>query len=139
MQQSEYAHFLQKAVDEETANPGPVSKERPYASIADRLAVLMGCELLDIVPGRVSTEVDAHLSYDTDATVDKARRIVELYKEKGITPDRLYIKIASTWEGIRACEKLRADGIDCNMTLLFSFAQAGLRSGSMGERDVLLL
>lgn len=78
---------------------------------------------MDIVPGRVSTEVDAHLSYDTDATVAKAQRIVDLYKSKGIEAERLYIKIASTWEGIRACEILQKQGIDCNMTLLFSFAQ----------------
>lgn len=87
------------------------------------MAVIIGCELLKIVPGRVSTEVDAHLSYDTEATVCKALRIVDLYAKKGIDKSRLYIKIASTWEGIRACEKLQKHGIDCNMTLLFSFAQ----------------
>lgn len=95
----------------------------PIAAIADRLAVLMGCELLSIVPGRVSTEVDANLSYDTEATVAKALKLVDLYKQKGIGVDRLYIKIASTWEGIRACEILQKQGIDTNMTLLFSFAQ----------------
>ena len=79
--------------------------------------------MLDVVPGRVSTEVDAHLSYDTDATYDKALRLVDLYAKKGIETNRLYIKIASTWEGIQACRKLQNEGIDCNMTLLFSFAQ----------------
>lgn len=93
------------------------------AAIADRLAVQLGCELLKMVPGRVSTEVDAHLSYDTDASVEKALKLVDLYEQKGIGPERLYIKMASTWEGIRACEILQKKGIDCNMTLLFSFAQ----------------
>jgi transaldolase len=74
--------------------------------------------------GRVSTEVDAHLSFNTDQTVDKALRLVDLYEKKGIGPERLYIKLASTWEGIRACEALERRGISCNMTLLFSFAQA---------------
>lgn len=123
VQQPEYQHFLKEAVEEDAKDPAPVTKERPYAGIADRLAVLIGCELLGIVPGRVSTEVDAHLSYDTDATVAKARRLVELYKAKGVSQDRLYIKVASTWEGIQACKQLKEDGIDCNMTLLFSFAQ----------------
>lgn len=124
VQQDEYAHFLQIALEEEKATPSPSDTSRPYASIVDRLAVLLGCELLKIVPGRVSTEVDAHLSYDTDATVAKALRIVDLYKEKGVGPERLYIKIASTWEGIQACEILQKQGVDCNMTLLFSYAQA---------------
>ncbi|GMH33617.1 hypothetical protein BSKO_01451 [Bryopsis sp. KO-2023] len=124
VKQEEYAHFLKSAIEEEKANPGPIQLSRPHSAIADRLAVLMGCELLKIVPGRVSTEVDAHLSYDTEATVAKALRILDLYKEKGIGPERLYIKIASTWEGIRACEILQKQGIDCNMTLLFSYAQA---------------
>lgn len=124
VQQPEYEHFLQKAMEEDASNPAPVNPDRPFAGIADRLAVLMGCELLSIVPGRVSTEVDAHLSYDTDATIKKALHLVDLYKAKGITPDRLYIKIASTWEGIQACKELQKMGIDCNMTLLFSFAQA---------------
>eukprot|EP00210_Caulerpa_lentillifera_P002232 g2145.t1 len=124
VQQPEYERFLKQAVEEEAVSPGPSLANRPFASIADRLAVLIGCELLEIVPGRVSTEVDAHLSYDTNATVEKAQRLVELYKAKGIDTKRLYIKIASTWEGIRACEILKEKGIDCNMTLLFSFAQA---------------
>jgi transaldolase len=89
----------------------------------DRLIVDMGAEILNVVTGRVSTEVDAHLSYDTEATVAKARRIIELYKDKGICPERVYIKIASTWEGIQACAQLEREGINCNMTLLFSFAQ----------------
>lgn len=90
----------------------------------DRLAVAFGTKILGIVPGRVSTEVDARLSFDTEATVAKAHRIIALYKEAGIDKERVLIKIASTWEGIQAAAKLRADGIKCNLTLLFSFAQA---------------
>lgn len=90
----------------------------------DRLAVAIGGEILKVIPGRVSTEVDARLSFDTDATVAKARRLVQLYADAGIGTDRLLIKIASTWEGIRAAERLEREGIHCNLTLLFSFAQA---------------
>ncbi|QDV08948.1 Transaldolase B [Planctomycetes bacterium Poly30] len=90
----------------------------------DRLAVAFGAEILKIVPGRVSTEVDARLSFDTAGTVEKARRLISLYDEMGIDRERVLIKIASTWEGIQAAAQLRADGIHCNLTLLFSFAQA---------------
>ena len=90
----------------------------------DRLAVAIGGEILKLIPGRVSTEVDARLSFDTQATIAKARRLVDLYAEAGIGSDRLLIKIASTWEGIRAAEVLEREGIRCNLTLLFSFAQA---------------
>ena len=76
---------------------GPVNPARPYAAVADVLAVNLGCDLLKIVPGRVSTEVDAHLSYDTKATVDKALQLVDLYSKKGVDKSRVYIKIASTW------------------------------------------
>ena len=90
----------------------------------DRLAVAIGCEILKLIPGRVSTEVDARLSFDTEATIAKAHRLVQLYADAGIGSDRLLIKIASTWEGIRAAEALERAGIHCNLTLLFSFAQA---------------
>ena len=90
----------------------------------DKLLVLIGKEILEIVPGRVSSEVDARLSFDTQATVEKARRLIKLYAAEGITKDRILIKIASTWEGIRAAEQLEKEGINCNLTLLFSFAQA---------------
>jgi transaldolase len=88
------------------------------------LAVAIGGKILELIPGRVSTEVDARLSFDTEATVAKARHLVELYDRAGIGRDRLLIKIASTWEGIRAAERLEREGIHCNLTLLFSFAQA---------------
>ena len=99
-------------------------RAEPIGSIADRLLVRFGSEILAIVPGRVSTEVDARLSFDADATIARARRIIELYAAAGVARERVMIKIAATWEGIRAAERLEAEGIRCNLTLLFSFAQA---------------
>jgi transaldolase len=92
--------------------------------IADRLAVSVGAELTKLVPGRVSTEVDATLSFDTKKTIDKARAIIAAYDERGVKRDRILIKIASTWEGIQAARALQKENIDCNLTLLFSHAQA---------------
>jgi transaldolase len=94
------------------------------AAVADRLAIDVGAALAAIVPGRVSTEVDADLSFDTEASIKKAHEIIAAYKARGIERDRILIKLASTWEGIKAAEKLQAEGIDCNLTLLFSHAQA---------------
>lgn len=90
----------------------------------DRFAVAVGGEILKLIPGRISTEVDARLSFDTGATLDRAHRLIELYEKAGIGKDRVLIKIASTWEGIRAAEQLEKEGIQTNLTLLFSFAQA---------------
>ena len=90
----------------------------------DEICVTFGKEILKIVPGRVSTEVDARLSYDTEATIAKARKLIGLYNQAGIGNERVLIKIASTWQGIRAAEQLEKEGIHCNLTLLFSFAQA---------------
>ncbi|GAB1594793.1 transaldolase [Lysobacter claricitrinus] len=101
-----------------------IDHDARVADASDRLAVAIGGEILKLIPGRVSTEVDARLSFDTDATIAKAHRLVELYDAAGIGRDRLLIKIASTWEGIRAAERLEREGIHCNLTLLFSFAQA---------------
>jgi transaldolase len=92
--------------------------------IIDRLFVAFGLRILELVPGRVSTEVAARLSFDTPATEAKARRLIDLYEAAGVRRERVLIKIASTWEGIRAAERLERDGIHCNLTLLFSFAQA---------------
>lgn len=94
------------------------------AAVADRLAISVGAALVNLVPGRVSTEVDADLSFDTEASIAKARQIIAAYKERGIERERILIKLASTWEGIRAAEVLQKEGIDCNLTLLFSKAQA---------------
>ena len=90
----------------------------------DRFAVAVGQEILKVVPGRISTEVDARLSFDTQATLRRAERLIELYEQAGIGRERVLIKIASTWEGIRAAEQLEKTGIQCNLTLLFAFAQA---------------
>src|SRR5688572_19302393 len=90
----------------------------------DRMFVNFGAEILKHIAGRVSTEVDARLSFDTEKSIEKARRFISLYEERGISRSRVLIKLASTWEGIRAAEKLEREGIHCNMTLLFSFAQA---------------
>ena len=100
------------------------TREAIISGLADRLAVAFGTELARLVPGRVSTEVDADLSFDTKASVEKARGIIKAYDANGISRDKVLIKLASTWEGIRAAEILQKDGIDCNLTLLFSLAQA---------------
>ena len=94
------------------------------ADASDKLAVLIGKEIVGVIPGRISTEVDARLSFTTEATVAKARKLVDMYADEGISKDRILIKIASTWEGIQAAEILEKEGIQCNLTLLFSFAQA---------------
>lgn len=101
-----------------------IDKEKILDKAITRVAVNFGKEILKIVPGRVSTEVDARLSFDTKSTIEKAREIIGLYKELGIPSERILIKIASTWEGIEAARQLEKDGIHCNLTLLFSFAQA---------------
>jgi transaldolase len=105
------------------ARQGGQSEAR-IAAVADRLAVSVGAALADIVPGRVSTEVDADLSFDTGASITRAEEIIDDYAQRQISRDRILVKLASTWEGIRAAEKLQKKGIDCNLTLLFSKAQA---------------
>jgi transaldolase len=121
-QKPEYAELLDDAIQHALRSPG----DRPARREAgmDKLMVNFGCEILKIVPGRVSTEVDAALSFDTEGTVTKAHRLIALYENAGIARERVLIKIASTWEGIRAAEQLEREGIHCNLTLLFSFAQA---------------
>ncbi len=119
---AEYQYLLEKAISEnkQSGATGPAL----VGAILDDLLVLFGAEILKVVPGRVSTETDASLSFDTDALVSKARRFIALYQRHGIGRERVLIKIASTWEGIRAAEILQREGINCNMTLLFSLAQA---------------
>ncbi len=116
VQKPEYQPLLAQAVAE---NAGKSTDE-----IIDQLLISFGLKILEIVPGRVSTETDARLSFDTEATVAKGRQLIALYEAAGIPRERILIKIASTWEGIRAAEILEKDGIRCNMTLLFSLAQA---------------
>ncbi|WP_261836673.1 transaldolase [Vibrio ishigakensis] len=94
------------------------------AFASDYLAVKIGLEILKVVPGRVSTEVDSRLSYDTEGSIERARNIIKMYEAEGINKERILIKLASTWQGIRAAEQLEKEGINCNLTLLFSFAQA---------------
>lgn len=101
-----------------------LAKTDSVADACDHLAVSIGSEILKIVPGRVSTEVDARLSFDTTASIEKAKKLIGLYEEAGYSKDRILIKLASTWEGIRAAEVLEKEGINCNLTLLFSFSQA---------------
>jgi len=100
------------------------SMDSDVESTLDRLFVAFGCEILKLIPGRVSTEVDARLSFDTEGSIAKARHLISLYENQKIDRKRVLIKLASTWEGIRAAERLEREGIHCNMTLLFSFAQA---------------
>ncbi|RDV29033.1 transaldolase [Alteromonas aestuariivivens] len=118
----QYASFIDDAVA--WAKLQSNDAEQQLIDAADKLAVLIGKEISSIVPGRVSTEVDARLSFDTEATIAKAERLVQLYSDAGVDKSRILIKIASTWEGIRAAEVLEQKGINCNLTLLFSFAQA---------------
>ncbi len=118
----EYAPLLEQVVSQARQLSADVAVQVEEA--ADRLIVAIGCEVLKHVPGRISTEVDARLSFDTTATIEKARKLIGLYEYQGIPRSRVLIKIASTWEGIRAAEQLEKEGINCNLTLLFSFAQA---------------
>ena len=118
----QYAPLIDEAIA--YAKAQSADKAQQLIDSEDKLAVNIGLEILKIVPGRISTEVDARLSYDTQATVEKARKLIALYNAAGISNDRILIKIASTWQGIRAAEILEKEGINCNLTLLFSEAQA---------------
>src|SRR6266404_3214487 len=117
-----YKHLLEQAIIE--GKKSGASGKVLTRQIVDDLLVAFGAEILKIVPGRVSTETDADLSFDTEGLINKAHRFISLYAEKGIGRERILIKIASSWEGIRAAEVLQKEGINCNMTLLFSLAQA---------------
>ena len=121
-QKPEYQHLVEEAV--EHADQAGGSEKQQAEAFMDRLFVSFGREILKHVPGRVSTEVDASLSFDREGTLAKARQLIKLYEKESVSRDRVLIKIASTWEGIRAAEELEREGIHCNLTLLFSFAQA---------------
>ena len=120
-QKENYNHLLEAVLTNRRGSglTGPAQIE----DTIDHLLVEFGCEILKIVPGRVSTETDARLSFDVEGTVNKARQLIQLYENRGVTRERVLIKIASTWEGINAAEQLERDGIKCNMTLLFSLVQ----------------
>lgn len=119
VQQPDYAPLLAEAVAARKGHKG-----QPLDNIVDEVLVRFGREILKVVPGRVSTEVDARLSFDTEATMARARRLIGLYQAAGVARERVLIKIAATWEGIRAAEQLQREGIRCNLTLLFAFCQA---------------
>jgi transaldolase len=120
-----YQELIDRSLRESRAAVGPdAGADAVVLEALDEICVTFGKEILKIVPGRVSTEVDARLSYDTEATIAKARKLIGLYNDAGISNDRVLIKVASTWEGICAAEQLEKEGIHCNLTLLFSFAQA---------------
>ncbi|MDN3681172.1 transaldolase [Vibrio tapetis subsp. quintayensis] len=119
---ADYAPLIDQSI--EYAKSQSQDKAQQVQDTCDMLAVNIGKEILKTIPGRISTEVDARLSYDMEGSVTKARQLIKMYNDAGITNDRILIKLASTWEGIRAAEILEKEGINCNLTLLFSFAQA---------------
>ncbi len=121
-EKAEYRHLVEKAVSE--LKDSGIAGDQLVEAIIDRVLILFGIEILKIVPGRVSTETDARLSFDKEGTIAKARQLIGMYEKEGISRDRVLIKIASTWEGIKAAEELEKEGIHCNLTLLFAFAQA---------------
>jgi transaldolase len=121
-QKPEYRHLVEKALDAAQERGG--GHKEMAEELMDGLFVAFGLEILKVIPGRVSTEVDASLSFDTEGTIAKARKLISLYEKEGAGRERILIKTASTWEGIRAAELLEQEGIHCNLTLLFSFAQA---------------
>ncbi|EDU7979651.1 transaldolase [Salmonella enterica subsp. diarizonae] len=118
----QYGHLIEDAITWGKKHGG--TQEQQVAAASDKLAVNFGAEILKSIPGRVSTEVDARLSFDKEKSIEKARHLVDLYQQQDIDKSRILIKLAATWEGIRAAEQLEKEGINCNLTLLFSFAQA---------------
>ena len=118
----QYQALIAQAKDWANLQGGGAAQQ--LSNCSDKIAVAIGSEILKIIPGRISTEVDSRLSFNTDATVRKAHRLIELYSQAGVEPNRVLIKIAATWEGIRAAEILEREGINCNLTLLFGFSQA---------------
>jgi transaldolase len=121
-QKPEYAHLLKEVLAERKKSG--LSGQEQIEDICDHLLVQFGCDILEIVPGRVSTETDARLSFDFGGSIKKARRLIQLYEDRKISRERVLIKIASTWEGLNAAEQLQKEGIRCNLTLLFSLPQA---------------
>src|ERR1700720_4918099 len=125
-QKQQYAHLIEEVLADRKKSG--LSGAGQIEGICDHLLVQFGCDILEIVPGRVSTETDARLSFDVEGSIKKARRLIELYQERKIPRERVLIKIASTWEGLNAAEQLQKEGIKCNLTLMFSLPQA-VRAG----------
>src|SRR5207244_6121602 len=121
-QKPEYAHLLDEVLADRKKSG--LSGAAEIEDICDHLLVQFGCDILEIVPGRVSTETDARLSFDVEGSIRKARQLVKLYEERKIPRERVLIKVASTWEGINAAEQLQREGIRCNLTLMFSLPPA---------------
>src|SRR5467141_1979721 len=121
-QKQQYAHLLDETIADRKKSG--LSGAAQIEDVIDHLLVKFGCEILKIVPGRVSTETDARLSFDVEGSINKARRLIKLYEDRKIPRERVLIKIASTWEGLNAAEQLQREGIRCNLTLLFSLPQA---------------
>jgi transaldolase len=130
-QKQQYGRLLD-GVLKERKNSG-LSGQAQIEDICDHLLVQFGCDILEIVPGRVSTETDARLSFDVDGSIKKARRLIELYEDRKISRERVLIKVASTWEGLTAAEQLQKEGIRCNLTLLFSLVQAVRAAGAKAQ------
>ena len=127
-QKPEYAHLLEGVLADRKKSG--LTGAAQIEDICDHLLVQFGCDILKVVPGRVSTETDARLSFDVEGSIKKARRLIELYEERKIPRERVLIKIASTWEGLNAAEQLQKEGIRCNLTLMFSLPQAVRAGGS---------
>src|SRR3954462_1729785 len=121
-QKQQYAHLIEEVLADRKKSG--LSGHEQIEDICDHLLVQFGCDILEIVPGRVSTETDARLSFDVEGSINKARRLIQLYEERKISRERVLIKIASTWEGLNAAQQLQKEGIRCNLTLLFSLPQA---------------
>src|SRR5258705_12317194 len=130
-QKPEYAHLLEEVLADRKKSG--LSGHEQIEDICDHLLVQFGCDILQIVPGRVSTETDARLSFDVEGSIKKARRLIQLYEDRKIPRERVLIKIASTWEGLNAAEQLQKEGIRCNLTLLFSLPQAVRAGGGEGR------
>src|SRR6266436_2992070 len=130
-QKPQYAHLLDEVLADRQKSG--MSGAAQIEDIIDHLLVQFGCDILEIVPGRVSTETDARLSFDVDGSIKKARRLIELYEDRKIPRERVLIKVASTWEGLTAAEQLQKEGIRCNLTLLFSLVQAARAAGANAQ------
>ena len=120
-QNPKYAHLIDSAIEYANTKDGSIDDKVEWA--LDKTLINFGVEILKIIPGRVSVEADVKLSFDKEATIEKCRRLINLYKEAGIDKEKVLFKIASTWEGIQAARQLEKEGIHCNLTLLFSFSQ----------------